>query len=639
MRHARAALVLGLLAVAAGGTELVRNGAFELPLDSGWVLTIAGAGDGSAQQSPRYVHDPDSELLVYRYNSGRTRIDQTVAIAGTDIFFGCDARLVTWEADTGSRTWAAAAVILYYKDSAGTVLGETRIASCSEHCPWQSGPAVHVIRVDRAWHSWLIDVTAELESVPAVNPAAVRRIGIAVADTSDGADPGNCAAWAYADNLSLFDTLAADVEPEWVMVDDAGNGVLDPGETADIVLQLRNCGPELVSVTGLLRSGVPGCHVLDSLASWGTLGPAETAACFGNRFRVHADEYFPWPGDTASFDIVLFGGLAVVETLHFRLPVGDSISFPTGPDLHGEYAYDNCDLTPYAPEFNWIEVNGRGTHLSLSDDQTETVTLPPGFGFQRYGAAFTRLSICSNGWIAPGTTSSNAYANTGLPNPALPPGMIAANWDDLYPQTGNGVWWYYDTMFDWLVVEYDSVAYYGNPTLPDKFEIVIYGRSWCEPGEDNPVLCQYLTSNNYYSSTLGIQDLARSDAIQYCVDDEYAATAAPVLPGRAIAYRQPPIVAQHEPVRGVAAQQRLGCSPTLFRSQLNIEAVGFGPGRFQPAVFDQSGRLVRSLAVSSRAAAASSLVWDGCDNAGRPVPAGVYFVTAPPLRTKVVKLE
>jgi len=57
-------------------------------------------------------------------------------------------------------------------------------------------------------------------------------------------------------------------------------------------------------------------------------------------------------------------------------------------------------------------------------------------------------------------------------------------------------------------------------------------------------------------------------------------------------------------------------------------------------VFDASGRMVRSLRAAGRQpSAVGSLVWDGCDDLGRPVPAGLYFVCpeGATVRTRLVK--
>lgn len=639
----RLLLVCTLGMAVSAGTELVQNSGFELPTDSGWTVTIGGPGQGRVSRSRRYVRDPDYELLAYRYDGGITKLEQNVPITGTDLYFSCRASLRARELDTAPGAWAAAAIVLSYRDSTGAVLGETRIANLSQRCPWRSNPALHIIPAPARWDSWVLAINDELDSLPEVSRAQIRSISVGVVASGEATARQHSEAWAYADDISLFDTLGRDLACEWVLIDDSRNGVLDPGEAADIVLGLRNTGPNLVAIVGEMRTGHLRCQVLDSLGAWGTLAPAGTAANYGNRFRVRADYYFPWPGDTAAFDILLFGSLVVVETLRIRVPIGDSVSFPTGPNRHDEYAYDDGDFASEAPSFNWIEVNGLGTRLVLGDDETVVVTLPPGFGFRRYGTFFDRLAICSNGWVAPGAPTNSAYANTPLPNAAMPPGLIAVNWDDLYPATGNGVWWHYDSLFDWFVIEWDSVGYYANPYPPDKFEIVIYGRSWCRPTEDNTILLQYLTGAGFYSSTVGIQDLGCASAIQYCFNDNYPATAAPVVPGRAVAFRQPSQASQTEPTASSGKQPELICTPAPFRGRLAITPVGFGLGRLRISVIDRSGRLICSLASNQQTADGLTVFWDGCDQHGQQVGPGVYFVAATDgrwvARAKVVRLD
>jgi hypothetical protein len=69
--------------------------------------------------------------------------------------------------------------------------------------------------------------------------------------------------------------------------------------------------------------------------------------------------------------------------------------------------------------------------------------------------------------------------------------------------------------------------------------------------------------------------------------------------------------------------------PNPFRSSVALQIAPAAPGPVR--IVDASGRLVRSL---SRAA---SLVWDGCDEAGRAVRPGVYFASHGGERVKLVR--
>jgi flagellar hook assembly protein FlgD len=56
--------------------------------------------------------------------------------------------------------------------------------------------------------------------------------------------------------------------------------------------------------------------------------------------------------------------------------------------------------------------------------------------------------------------------------------------------------------------------------------------------------------------------------------------------------------------------------------------LGGGAGSAQVALYDIQGRLVRTLAQGTFPAGVQTVTWDGGDNAGRPVGAGVYFLRA-----------
>jgi len=74
------------------------------------------------------------------------------------------------------------------------------------------------------------------------------------------------------------------------------------------------------------------------------------------------------------------------------------------------------------------------------------------------------------------------------------------------------------------------------------------------------------------------------------------------------------------PATASGAGLRVFPNPARGRSTISLAAHPNGPVPVR--VLDAAGRLVRSLD-----AAAGSVVWDTRDAAGRPVPAGVYFVT------------
>ncbi len=321
------------------------------------------------------------------------------------------------------------------------------------------------------------------------------------------------------------------------------------------------------------------------------------------------------------------------DTFAFTVVVGElraSDPIPDGPRQPPLYwAYDDTDTT-YAehPEFAWVEVSGVGTLLSLSDDQTVRVDLPSGFIWRYYGQDFTQISVCGNGWVAPGSHTLSTYTNTELPNTSMP-GLVAVSWDDLYPPTGGGVWYYHDAANHRFVVEYDSVHYYAPRECCDKFELIIYDTTVTTPSGDNMLVTQYLTANEYVSSTVGIQDPSKTIAIQCLFNSTPHRGTAPLEQGRAIKF------AAVDPQTGLSEQEptrlhrsrhadiRVYPNPFTDATMLSVELAQ--PGIVDIHIYDNTGRLVCTLAENRPVTGRTRVAWNGCDQQNRTLGAGIYF--------------
>jgi len=75
-----------------------------------------------------------------------------------------------------------------------------------------------------------------------------------------------------------------------------------------------------------------------------------------------------------------------------------------------------------------------------------------------------------------------------------------------------------------------------------------------------------------------------------------------------------------------AAVSLAPCVPNPFDAQTTIRMWFPRPARGEVAITDVAGRLIRGLREAGFPAGHCRIPWDGCDGAGRPVPAGVYFV-------------
>jgi len=395
------------------------------------------------------------------------------------------------------------------------------------------------------------------------------------------------------------------------------NGRFDPGENGSLLLALRNIGNQGVNnVTALLRSTDPRFVIADSTTSYGSIPACSTRINSTDPFRVQVDPSIP--KETPIQLMLLVNGTGYCDTIYFRLVVGEVVMtdpVPDGPRQPPLYwAYDDVDSSYVQhPEFSWVEINNLGTRLNLSDDQTVQIDLP--FTWQFYSTNYNQISICSNGWVAPGYTTATAYYNSSLPTTTLP-GVVCANWDDLYPPYGNGVWYFYDTPNHRFVVEWDSVYYLGGSQW-DKFEIIIYDQTIPTPTGDNQLIVQYLTANNYSSSTVGIQDPTQTIAIQCLFDGSYHHGSAPIVAGRAVKYTtgSPTAICENRNQSPVRARFYAFPNPATASIRFNVDQNTAGI----ITIYDQTGRLVRTLSRENR------WQWDGKDKNGKPVGRGVYF--------------
>jgi hypothetical protein len=302
------------------------------------------------------------------------------------------------------------------------------------------------------------------------------------------------------------------------------------------------------------------------------------------------------------------------------------------------YYYTYWSHGPYlqAPVYAWYAIDTTqtlhpGTPLDYSDDQTGQFTLP--FTFKYYGVNYTQVSICSNGWVALGSTTSTDYSNSGIPNADGPPAMVAGVWDDLYPGTSGGaacLYYYSDAANHRYVVEWFRVPHISYPATEENFEILLYDPAYYPtPTGDGEIIVQYKNAMKETDNTCGIENSAQTVGIQYFLEGAYHALGVPITDTFALKYT--PIA----PTVGVSEQTKLGdllirrslvVYPSVTRGRLQIAYnAGLSAEGVGLKVYDITGRLVRDL--SSLVTLPSSLVtWKGDDDLGRKVASGVYFV-------------
>ena len=351
---------------------------------------------------------------------------------------------------------------------------------------------------------------------------------------------------------SLIDVLvvSADFAAITTTLYNAGNGILDPGETLDMSVSLRNQGgANAATVVGTLTSQSPWITIVDGSGAFGTINVGSTGDNTGDHFTVRADTG-TYQGHLAVFRLVTSFNGGALDTTEIALTVGTrSSDDPIGPDRYGYYAFDDTDTSyPEAPVYEWVEIDpnygGNGTQVVLGDygdyqDKSLGMNLP--FNFTFYGASFNRATICSNGWIAMGDTYLTDYRNWYLPGAGCPQNLIAAFWDDLQEVSSppGHVYQKYDAVNHRLIVEWSRMHNATGGTAT--FQAILLDPAFHETySGDGIVTFQYSSVANTDGTdgyaTVGIQNSDHTDAITYTYFNNYPAGAATLAAGRAITF-------------------------------------------------------------------------------------------------------
>ena len=345
--------------------------------------------------------------------------------------------------------------------------------------------------------------------------------------------------WEFWETTFSIIAHAPVIEFSRLVIDDATgnqNGQLDPGETADFNVALINNGSsDAVNVEVVMTTTEPDITIPNGVANIAQLTAGEEV--FVQYADISADSGMA-NGTRVDFelDIAADGGYANADG--FAILVGDERYAPSGPDAYGYWAYDIYDGIG-APVYDWIEIapaaGGPGFVLPMSDDHTEHVYLP--FTFRYYGNDFGEVSICSNGWLAMGHVTTTDYSNSAIPNGDGPSNMIAPFWDDLNPNVGGDVMWYYDAPQHRFIVEWYQVPHYGSGGGPETFQAIL-----CDPAfyptltGDGEIIVNYHTQNNIGSCTVGIENGNETIGIQFLYNGAYDVHAMPLEPEFAIKY-------------------------------------------------------------------------------------------------------
>jgi len=437
----------------------------------------------------------------------------------------------------------------------------------------------------------------------------------------------NSGTWDYAIQIYI-NPLPNLIYHGYSIID--ANGILEPGETADLVVTVSNHGAApAMSVTSTLVTYSPLITVNDNSGNFGAIPIGDTASNASDPFNVTASASAAY-GTTVDCDLIVQAGMHV-DTLDFLLAIGEPVPSDTG----FYYSYYSGGLHTYAPTFDWFEIAppGPGTIISeITDEDADTVTVTLPFTFKFYGTDYNSIGICSNGFMEMGSSTHRFGANTGIPSAGGPRAMIAPFWDDLDPSLYGDIYQYHDAANHRWIVEFYDVAHYGASGQRETFQVMLLDPLYYPtPTGDGEILVQYLNGMAQTEATFGIENYAEDVGIQYYYDGVYHEWAAEVTDSCALLYTTYPPdyvgIEESEQLVGVPVRTMLGMVyPNPFARELSISYQVARSGRVTLRVYDALGRAVCGLAQGIVEPGYYTVNWDGRDDVGRQVPAGVYFV-------------
>lgn len=387
---------------------------------------------------------------------------------------------------------------------------------------------------------------------------------------------------------------------------------------------LRNAGSAVGLISARLLSRTQWLEIIDQAGEFNPAGPGETTSSNPDHFRVRAEPDAPI--ETPLYCDLILSGTGYNDTILVPIIVSDSMNLPVGPDRYGYYIYDWTDSCyQQRPEYDWFELRGLGERLIIGDDETRSLELPERFGCWRfYGIPYRHISICANGWIAADTTSRCDFTNVELPYRNAPPNIVAFLWDDLAPSRYGNIWHYYDTTSRRFIVEFDSIPYFGMPEKWEKVQVQIYDTSVAGPDNDNPIEVHFQTVNDFRSVTIGLQNQDGSAGLTYLFNERYARTAAPLAPSHSLRIQAGEPTGNKESGNRKILKPSFTVVPNPFKNLVRIIFEPASNEEMKVAVYRADGTLIKRWqpGLTGR----NFFIWDGRDESGAQVNAGIYFI-------------
>jgi len=422
-----------------------------------------------------------------------------------------------------------------------------------------------------------------------------------------------------------------------------GNGELDLGETANLIITLGNIGAiEAIDLAAILTEHDPYISVSDSTSSFGNIPTDSIVKNVSDPFTVVVDSICPM-GHQIGF-LLCLNGVDFVDTLHLYYVV-------KGIGTPGNILFYNDDY--YGAEYSHDAVRAVYPYVDYWDG--EDWGAPGSSVIDFYATGLGKNIIIWNSWLgeafAEDTSSIAQFLDAGG-------NLWMSGQDILYGITGT--WGNWSTSTGSFIYDYlHAVSGIDDPGIaPYDSCVTLYGMEG-DPISgsftDGILICPYVFEG-IYNFTGYIEEL-REDAIPiffyetgeiagYRYEDDYKL----VFLYWPFAYINDPnnptksdTVAQNTLVRnilnwfraaGVEEETTTPAPMVYFLSQnvpnpvTSITTISYTlprTSRVSLKVYDVTGRLVKTLVDAKREAGTHTLVWNLKDAFDTRVTSGVYF--------------
>ena len=356
------------------------------------------------------------------------------------------------------------------------------------------------------------------------------------------------------------------VAPKFTVIDIPG-GIIIPTEMYELDLEIRNNGRlDGSGLTAELISNSMGVGVVENTAHFPEIPAGEASNLMDlERFIITGSTIVP-PGFKNEMMLILTDGNDFVDTTYFTLQVLEECEgAPFGPDRYGYICFDDTDDDwDNSPDYDWVEISTadddaefEGTLIEEFDgrsefDVGESIVIQLPFETQFYGHLYNSITICTNGFIAPGDQGRITNMQNWPLDRAIGGGMgmIAPFWDWLQMGNNGGVYYYYDEEDSRMIIEWYRLQHRAEGEGDLTFQVILYDHDWwiTESGDQN-VLFQYKNisqargprdgiewEKNTEFASVGISSPEGNTGINYSFHNEYPITSAPLSNRRAILF-------------------------------------------------------------------------------------------------------